>query len=202
MNDFYNSILQTASDGGIIALFIGILCFFIIYLSLKIHIRLKKYGDIPLWLEDKVLTMIEEKKSDKEIIEFTRNYSVFFSNILDYILKSKGNDNEKFWTEIYFAEFPYFKDNIFFLKSMISAAPLIGLLGTVWGMIKTFSSISTGYSSNLMSEGISQALVTTQFGLIAALPGLFAVSVLSSKIGQLEIRFRNLEINLRAGAQK
>ncbi|MCK9224292.1 MAG: MotA/TolQ/ExbB proton channel family protein [Candidatus Muirbacterium halophilum] len=201
MNEFIKSTLITMKDGGIIALFIGIICFFICFISLKIFFKLKNYVNIPHWLEDKVLLMIQKKVPKIEIIEFTGKYSEFFANILKYVL----NDSDKIisgkWIEIYFAEFPYFRDNINFLKALVNAAPLAGLLGTVWGMIRTFSAISTGYSSKLISEGISQALVTTQFGLIAALPGLFAISVLTSKLNQLEIRFRNLEINLRSGVE-
>lgn len=199
MNEFFISVSQTAEDGGLIACFIGVLSLLISFLSLRIYFRLKKYVDIPEWLEDKVLAMMEDGKTEDEIIDITSLYSEFFANILGYIFKAEKEERERLWTEIYFAEFLYFRNNINFLKSIISSAPLAGLLGTVWGMINTFSAISTGYSTAMVSEGISQALVTTQFGLIAALPGLFAVSILSGKVSQLEIRFRNLEINLRSG---
>ena len=71
------------------------------------------------------------------------------------------------------------------LHTAVLLAPLLGLLGTVAGMVETFSSLSGG---NLFSTtggiagGISQALITTQFGLIVAIPGIF----ISRYLGHLE----------------
>jgi biopolymer transport protein ExbB len=79
-----------------------------------------------------------------------------------------------------------------FLALSAAAAPLMGLLGTVIGMIKTFQLITiygTGDPKGLAS-GISEALVTTEFGLIVAIPILVVHGLLSrmsrQKIGQLE----------------
>ena len=73
-----------------------------------------------------------------------------------------------------------------------AAAPLLGLLGTVTGMIKTFTLITifgTGDAKSL-SSGISEALVTTELGLIVAIPSLILHGLLSrmakQKIGDLE----------------
>ena len=73
-----------------------------------------------------------------------------------------------------------------------AAAPLLGLLGTVTGMIKTFNLITifgTGDAKSL-SSGISEALVTTELGLIVAIPSLILHGLLSrmakQKIGDLE----------------
>lgn len=62
-------------------------------------------------------------------------------------------------------------------------APLLGLLGTVTGMIVTFQAItqSGGGDSRLMADGISQALVTTVLGLVVAIPLLFLHSLLASR---------------------
>ena len=57
---------------------------------------------------------------------------------------------------------------------LAAAAPLLGLLGTVEGMIETFRVISASGTSEAtsLSSGISQALITTQTGLVVAVPGL------------------------------
>lgn len=59
---------------------------------------------------------------------------------------------------------------------LAAVAPLLGLLGTVTGMIDTFQVIRFFGTSNAqaLSAGISQALITTQTGLLVAIPGLFA----------------------------
>jgi biopolymer transport protein ExbB len=56
-----------------------------------------------------------------------------------------------------------------------TAAPLLGLIGTVTGMIKTFDVISAYGTGNVKSlaGGIAEALITTQGGLVVAIPGLF-----------------------------
>lgn len=69
------------------------------------------------------------------------------------------------------------------IKLLAAVAPLLGLLGTVTGMISTFQSISvfgTG-DPKLMAGGISQALVTTVLGLVVAIPLLFSHSFVASR---------------------
>lgn len=69
------------------------------------------------------------------------------------------------------------------LKLLAGVAPLMGLLGTVTGMIATFQSITlfgTG-DPKLMAGGISQALVTTVLGLVVAIPLLFLHSLLAAR---------------------
>ena len=73
------------------------------------------------------------------------------------------------------------------IKVFAAIAPLLGLLGTVVGMIVTFQALTlfgTG-DPKLMAGGISQALVTTMLGLIVAIPLVFLHSVLSSWSGSL-----------------
>lgn len=79
-----------------------------------------------------------------------------------------------------------------FIALTAAAAPLLGLLGTVTGMIKTFNLITifgTGDAKSL-SSGISEALVTTALGLIIAIPALIIHGLLSrmarQKIGDME----------------
>lgn len=79
-----------------------------------------------------------------------------------------------------------------FLALTAAAAPLLGLLGTVTGMIKTFNLITvfgTGDATRL-SSGISEALVTTELGLIVAIPSLILHGLLARmarrKIGEME----------------
>ncbi len=79
-----------------------------------------------------------------------------------------------------------------FMALTAAAAPLLGLLGTVTGMISTFNLITifgTGDAGNLAS-GISQALVTTELGLIVAIPSLILHGLLSrmarQKLGDME----------------
>ena len=64
--------------------------------------------------------------------------------------------------------------NLSMLSTIASISPLLGLLGTVVGMIKVFSNIDINGSANtdLLAAGISEALITTAFGLIIAVPAI------------------------------
>ncbi|GAA3905626.1 hypothetical protein GCM10022228_14840 [Halomonas cibimaris] len=85
--------------------------------------------------------------------------------------------------EAVLAELPRLERGQPLVKLLAAVAPLLGLLGTVTGMIVTFQAITvfgTG-DPQLMAGGISQALVTTVLGLITAVPLLFAQTALSSR---------------------
>ncbi len=80
-------------------------------------------------------------------------------------------------------ETPQLEKRLSIIKIFAAVAPLLGLLGTVTGMIVTFQAITlfgTG-DPKLMAGGISQALVTTVLGLVVAIPMVFLHSVLSAR---------------------
>lgn len=84
-------------------------------------------------------------------------------------------------------ELPKIKRGLRTIAILAAVAPLLGLLGTVTGIIETFQSITlfgTG-DPRLMSGGISQALVTTVLGLSVAIPILLLHSILSGRSNQL-----------------
>ncbi|KAF3980961.1 MAG: MotA/TolQ/ExbB proton channel family protein [Methylococcales symbiont of Hymedesmia sp. n. MRB-2018] len=98
--------------------------------------------------------------------------------------KSSDTENlELILDEAITREIPVLEKGLPMIKLLAAVAPLLGLLGTVTGMIATFQSISlfgTG-DPKLMAGGISQALVTTMLGLCVAIPLLFLHSLLASR---------------------
>ena len=77
-------------------------------------------------------------------------------------------------------EMAWIERRIPFLAVLITAAPLLGLLGTVAGMLVTFSGMAAGNEAPIdtISSGISTALVTTQAGLVIAIPAAFFLALL------------------------
>ncbi len=74
------------------------------------------------------------------------------------------------------------------IKTIVAAAPLIGLLGTVIGMIETFDSLADAAlfsQSGGIAGGISQALFTTQLGLVVAVPGLIIGNILQRRADKM-----------------
>jgi biopolymer transport protein ExbB len=80
---------------------------------------------------------------------------------------------------------------------LVSTAPLTGLLGTVTGMLSTFAGLgasSGGNTIDLVAGGISEALITTQTGLVLAIPGYILIHMVKRKRERLEIFLNQLEI--------
>jgi biopolymer transport protein ExbB len=76
-----------------------------------------------------------------------------------------------------------------FLYILIGVAPLMGLLGTVTGMLSTFRGLSTGSGTDtvdLIAGGISEALITTQTGLIIAIPAYIIASLVVKRRNEME----------------
>lgn len=82
------------------------------------------------------------------------------------------------------------------INAVVVTAPLLGLLGTVTGMIETFHSLgdmSLFAQSGGIAGGIATALFTTQLGLAVAIPGYFAKSVLDRRQARLEMDLAQIQ---------
>jgi biopolymer transport protein ExbB len=82
------------------------------------------------------------------------------------------------------------------IVTIVTAAPLLGLLGTVIGMIETFDSLgdmSLYSQSGGIAGGIAQALITTQMGLAVAIPGLIVNGVLHRRQKDIELQLAQLK---------
>jgi len=96
-------------------------------------------------------------------------------------------------------ERPYIRRSLSVIAVLAAVAPLFGLLGTVTGMITTFDVISLFGTGNAkaMAGGISEALITTQSGLMVAIPGLFMSAFLYRRASRLEGRLDELVMTLK-----
>lgn len=75
--------------------------------------------------------------------------------------------------------------NVFVLSTIVTLAPFLGLLGTVWGILLTFSELQSGASvssNSAILAGLSTALVTTVLGLLIAIPALVAYNYLKNSL--------------------
>ncbi len=80
-----------------------------------------------------------------------------------------------------------------FLATVGSAAPFIGLFGTVWGIMHSFQSIAASKNTTLavVAPGIAEALLATAIGLFAAIPATIFYNYLSSDVGNIENKIDN-----------
>ncbi len=108
---------------------------------------------------------------------------------------------EEFMFETMLATQPKVERGLSILAITAAIAPLLGLLGTVTGMINTFKLITlfgTGDAKSL-SGGISEALITTEFGLIVAIPALLMSAFLSRKANSILADMEKLSIGFMNG---
>ncbi len=94
-------------------------------------------------------------------------------------------------------ELPPVDRDLKFIQVAIAAAPLWGLLGTVTGMLTTFDGLAKGgggeKTMNVVAGGISEALITTETGLMVALPGYLLHYILSGKRNDFESFIEHLQ---------
>jgi biopolymer transport protein ExbB len=108
-------------------------------------------------------------------------------------LKEVGHSFE----ELRATEVVPFERDLRVMKICVGTAPLLGLLGTVTGMLATFGALSTGAGGDktmgMVASGISEALITTETGLVIALAGLFFQYLLSRKHQRYKAFLAHLE---------
>jgi len=109
---------------------------------------------------------------------------------LDYVEKAITNAGS--------LEMAFLEKGMIWLSFVIVVAPLLGFTGTVWGMILAFDAIKTAndISPAIVAGGISQALLTTLFGLIVAITIQFFYNWATSRIDKLIIDMEEASVEL------
>ncbi|HLP09500.1 MAG TPA: MotA/TolQ/ExbB proton channel family protein [Opitutaceae bacterium] len=85
-----------------------------------------------------------------------------------------------------------YEASMIFLASIVSGAPFMGLLGTVWGVMVAFSAVATSQQASIqtLAPGVCAALTTTIAGLIVAIPAVFGYNYL---LNQVKVMITELE---------
>ncbi len=148
-------------------------------------------------IEGAIAAVSEEKAPLARIIEAAlRNY------------KGTERDIQNAVDEMALAELPRINARIGFLAMLANVSTMVGLLGTIFGLIAAFAAVAAAdpeQKSVLLANGISQAMNTTAFGLIAAIPLLIIHSVLTSKSDSLVDdvdRYSVMVMNMLAQARR
>lgn len=91
-----------------------------------------------------------------------------------------------------------YESSMIFLASIVSGAPFLGLLGTVWGVMEAFSAVSLQQSASIqtLAPGVSAALLTTIAGLVVAIPSVFGYNYLLGQSKQLITELENYASSL------
>ena len=154
---------------------------------------------LPRGLLNQIVNLINERQlSDKQRIEISNLSSLGFLLVNCIKYKDLKRDNLESKIEEKAIEVRYsLEKNLTMLGTIATISPLLGLLGTVVGMITAFTGLteSSGANPDLLAAGISQALITTAFGLLIAVPGLVLHKYFEQKINYLLINLQK-EVSL------
>jgi biopolymer transport protein TolQ len=91
-----------------------------------------------------------------------------------------------------------YESSMIFLATIVTGAPFLGMLGTVWGVMVAFSDVAVQDSATIktLAPGVSAALLTTIAGLVVAIPSVFGYNFLLGKSKQLVTELENFASSL------
>ena len=182
---------ERVSQGGIIGYFILFLFLCGLFLSGKKYLKLQTQEQL-----------LKKQINSKDILK-NNPLGEMIQTFMEF-KEEKQENLELKMEEAIIQKTSYLRKGLSTIKLLSSIAPLLGLLGTVTGMIATFQSITlfgTG-DPKLMAGGISQALVTTALGLVAAIPLVFIHNFLSGKASSLISIYEEQSLGLIARKYK
>ena len=168
---------ELVKAGGWLMLPLVLCSIFTVAITIERFIRLKRTMILP-----KTLLLNPAQNTDVVIQQLQQDQALQSSTLGRIFMAGyqSKNQNEQFaraqMETTASQEIGYLEKNINFLGTLSAVAPLLGLLGTVLGIIESFLVIDLGTNSNptLMIPGISKALITTAAGMFIAIPALFA----------------------------
>lgn len=140
----------------------------------------------PKGLSKQIVNLVnKDLLTDKQKEEISNLSSLGFLLISCIKYKDLQRDNLESKIEEKAIEVKYVLErNLNMLGTIATISPLLGLLGTVVGMITAFTGLTetSGANPDLLAAGISQALITTAFGLLIAVPGLVLHKFFEQKV--------------------
>lgn len=149
---------------------------------------------LPIGLSRQVINLLENNLlTNKQSIEISNLSSLGFLLINCIKYQDLPRDNLESKIEEKAIEVKYILERrLSMLGTIATISPLLGLLGTVVGMITAFTGLTetSGANPDLLAAGISQALITTAFGLLIAVPGLVLHKYFEQKINYLLINLQ------------
>ncbi len=158
--------LEIWAAGGWSMVALAVDAVLIFYLGFSIYFRIREKGCL----------QVPEKKWKKWVKNPSRGKGAI-GRMINFVMGARTlKEIDIFFDELNQTEIAPLNRDLKVMQACVSVAPLLGLLGTVTGMLATFAALATGTGGektmNLVASGISEALITTETGLLVALPGL------------------------------
>ena len=148
---------------------------------------------------EKIIEIVKPKRDS-----VSRIVTKTMENIdLDKIEESEREYLEEIIREAVLAQAGKLEKRMWLLGAVVNTAPQLGLLGTVTGMITSFSALSANAeSSKIVAAGISEALYTTAFGLIVAIPSLIFYNYFNRRIDAIALEMERTALHIMGRVKK
>jgi biopolymer transport protein ExbB len=208
--DIFSVILDYFNKGGIVMYFILLASILGVAIAIERYIFLKKLENS----KKKLFSISLEKINKGQVRDLMAIYDsenntvsrIFKTAIETYLKGASKEDIENSIGDIAKIELPIINRYLYLLGTMVSISPMLGLLGTVTGMIKATTVLAEkGLSSpSELLAGIAEALITTAAGLIVAIPLLIIYNYLANKAEGIiqEIEANTTQIILSLSSSK
>jgi biopolymer transport protein ExbB len=176
------------TDGGVLMLPLTILALTIYYTAFKLFYFFSEHHFYKVnrdRLIEYVLNPILAVDELRHVLDYTQNDEV-----------TSVNDVKARYAEIFSSYLSEIDSKRSYLLILITTAPLMGLLGTVMGMLTTFGGLavaSGGSTVDQIAAGISEALITTQTGLIIAIPAYVMATLIQKRRNEMESCLTTME---------
>jgi biopolymer transport protein ExbB len=188
----YSSIVEFFQDGGLFMYPIVIVLAIGAAIAVERWLYLTNVASSNKSLWAKVTPYIRSGKF-KEAVSLTEKSSSDVASLLEYGLKrstttNRRDDIEKAMEESLMEIMPRLEKRTHYLATFANIATLLGLLGTIIGLIRAFTAVSganPAEKADLLSASISVAMNTTAFGLMVAIPLLLLHTLLQTKTTEL-----------------
>jgi len=187
-------LLSLITRGGAFMIPIGLMSFLVVTLAVERLLSLRRKRVIPRALTEELEAMLYpiDRFNPSTALAICREHPSPAATAIESMLLRTGQplaEIERAATEAVQREADDYAGPIRWLSLAAAATPLMGLLGTVWGMIVAFHESTTLTAdrsrSEQLSEGIYTALVTTLAGLIVAIPAAILAQYLENRLAKL-----------------
>lgn len=204
-------LLTLITRGGVFMIPIGVMSFMVVALACERLLMLRRQTIIPRRLVDDLRDLADpiDRFNPTAAFQLCQNRPSAAARVVTAMLMRTGQplaDIERTATETIDREADRYASPIRWLTLAAAATPLMGLLGTVWGMIVAFHESTTltpdRSRSEQLSEGIYTALVTTLAGLVVAIPAAMLALYLENRLGKLFHRVEDLAFEIAPGLDR
>jgi len=188
--------------GGILIYPLFILLFWGLVIIVIKSITLQRKRIVNAQVVDEIEQLLLDNRAP-EASAYCKQHPMPITNIiLAGILNYEKNEAElkEILEEAGRQEIPGIRSYLTTLGTIANLAPLTGLLGTVLGMISVFATLSrqTTVNANMLAGGISEALLTTAFGLVIAMPTLAFYNHFTTRVNNMVIQMEKISLHMVA----